>query len=434
LLDADEGAYRAYGRKDSVPVRKWEDIAGIEKSDLEPYSTVILDTAGRALDKLTSDIIAGNPKLGRGGALTLQGYGELKARFIAWMKMVNGFGKDVVLLCHMDEQRRGDDIIERLDVQGGSKGEIYKSVDAMAKLYVEGKGYKLDFSPRENAYGKNPGQFPILDIPYPMPADCLANIMQQIKERLNMMGVEQEAAHDLIEKWTEKVSKLTTADEFNHIIPDVTQSGTVVKMLLHKEATLKGFVFNRTTGLYESKQEAPKQTPPVLFPEKKASEPVAAKQEKVMCSECRAIDGHKPDCKFAVKAEQEKRTAQLQKALYLVLSADQKKKMKKGDKKGVPTGDTYLVLKVVASTDKGDVEGLLYCWRTPLFEHFPVGKIDKRLVAEVSTQQKDDKTYIQLEHVLELGGVPFVNDAPAAQAQMPTADEEVEQELFGPEA
>lgn len=253
LLDADEGAYRAFGRKDSVPVKKWADIAGIEQSDLDPYSTVVLDTAGRALDKLTTDIIANNPKLGRGGALTLQGFGELKAKFIAWMKMVNGFGKDVVLLCHMDEQRRGDDVIERLDVQGGSKGEIYKSVDAMGKLYIEGKTYKLDFSPRENAYGKNPGQFPILDVPYPMPPDYLANVIQQIKDKLNFLSAEQKAEHEMLEEWTIAIEACNTADEFTKYIPEATKAGVVIKMLLHKEATKKGFAFNRKTGEYEPK-------------------------------------------------------------------------------------------------------------------------------------------------------------------------------------
>ena len=82
LLDADEGAYRAANRKDSVVVKKWADMASIQKSDLDPYSTVIVDTAGRTLDKLSADIIEGNPKMGRGGALTLQGFGELKLSLI----------------------------------------------------------------------------------------------------------------------------------------------------------------------------------------------------------------------------------------------------------------------------------------------------------------------------------------------------------------
>lgn len=257
LLDADEGSHRAFKRKDTVLVRKWDDMADIEKSDLEPYSTVIVDTAGRALDKLTAAIIAANPKMGRGGALTLQGFGELKSKFTAWMKMVNSFGKDGVLLCHMDEQRRGDDVIERLDVQGGSKGEIYKTVDAMGKLYVEGKKYYLDFSPRENSYGKNPGNFGILEVPWPMPETFLADLIRQIKEQINHLSEAQKDEQDYLEEWQTAVGDLSTVDEFNRMIPEAAAAKSVaVKMLLHKEAVKRGFIFNRAASCYEEKASA----------------------------------------------------------------------------------------------------------------------------------------------------------------------------------
>lgn len=255
LLDADEGAYRAANRKDCVPVKAWSDMSDIDVDDMAPYSTVLVDTAGRALDKLTTAIIASNPKLGRGGALTLQGYGELKSKFGSWMKMLNGLGKDVVLLCHMDEQRRGDDVIERLDVQGGSKGEIYKSVDAMGKLYIEGKARMIDFSPRENSYGKNPGAFELLKVPSPIPADYLGGLIRQIKEKINLMSAEQKAATDMMEEWGIAIDACNTADEFSHFIPEASKAGVVVKMMLHKAATLKGFVFDKKTGTYEPKPE-----------------------------------------------------------------------------------------------------------------------------------------------------------------------------------
>src|SRR6185437_7497650 len=166
LLNFDKGAHRAAVRRDTAPVDSWKDVAGMTKEDFDPYKTVIVDTAGRCLDFLTVDIIAGNPKLGYSGALTMQGYGQLKSRFTAWLKLLNSFGKDVILVAHMDEQRSGDDIIERLDVQGGSKGEIYKSVDAMGRILIDNRNRRmLDFSPRQNSFGKNPCGLEVLLIP-----------------------------------------------------------------------------------------------------------------------------------------------------------------------------------------------------------------------------------------------------------------------------
>jgi hypothetical protein len=250
LLDADEGAYRAGNRRDSVTVKQWSDIAAITADDLKNYKTVVVDTAGRMLDKLTVDIIGQNPKMGRGGALTLQGFGELKARFIAWSKMVKSFGKEVVLLSHMEEQKRGDDILDRLDVQGGSKSEIYKSVDAMGKLYIEGRRRLLDFSPRENSYGKNPGGFQILEVPDPLPDNYLGALIGQIKTRLNAFSKAQTTAKQESQEWRDAIESLTTAEEFNQMIPEATKASNAVKRMLHTAAKGKGFIFSKEQGIY----------------------------------------------------------------------------------------------------------------------------------------------------------------------------------------
>ena len=52
LLDFDNGSHRAAGRKDVVRVENWTDVVGITAEDLAPYSTVVVDTAGRALDAI----------------------------------------------------------------------------------------------------------------------------------------------------------------------------------------------------------------------------------------------------------------------------------------------------------------------------------------------------------------------------------------------
>jgi hypothetical protein len=133
LLDFDNGSHRAANRKDVVRVSLGRRVRHHGRGPGAVQDGRV-DTAGRALDAITVDIIRANPKHGRGGALTLQGYGELKTRFGSFLKLLNSFGKDVVLIAHMDEQRNGDELVERLDVQGGSKGEIYKAADAMGRL------------------------------------------------------------------------------------------------------------------------------------------------------------------------------------------------------------------------------------------------------------------------------------------------------------
>lgn len=257
LLDFDQGAHRAANRKDTVRVLAWGDVANMTAGDLDGYATVVIDTAGRALDSLTADIIRRNPKAGRGGALTLQGYGTLKAEFVAWLKLLNGFGKDVVLIAHMDEQRNGDEIIERLDVQGGSKAEIYKAADAMGRVFVKGNTRQLDFSPREGSFGKNPGQLDVLDIPHPDrdPA-FLAGVIQSIKDRLNALTEEQREAQIELAKWQETIADLAAVEDFNGVLDKIKNAPEAAKRLFNKAATDRGYAFDKKAGGYIEQQQA----------------------------------------------------------------------------------------------------------------------------------------------------------------------------------
>lgn len=257
LIDFDQGAYRAGNRGDVVQVSSWSDVASITAEDLKPYKTLVVDTAGRALDALTAAIIADNPKMGRGGALTLQGFGELKARFIAWTKMIRSFGLDVVLISHADEQRSGDEIIERLDIQGGSKNEIYKAADVMGRLYLSQGKRILNFSPTDTAFGKNPAQLPPLEVPhYAENPQFLAGVIAQIKAELNKQSESQKEVARMLADWKAKIDEAKTADDFSALIPQTQELDERVrdnvKRLLTKVAKSKGFQFDKKTGKFSA--------------------------------------------------------------------------------------------------------------------------------------------------------------------------------------
>ncbi|PHM51495.1 ATP-binding protein [Xenorhabdus sp. KK7.4] len=117
LLDFDKGAHRSQFRKDTVQVSGWGEVEQIAESDLKPYQTIVVDTAGRALDCLAAELIRKNPKFkGYGGQLSLQGFGALKAGFSGWLNLLKSFGKDIILIAHMEEKQVGEDLVERLDI------------------------------------------------------------------------------------------------------------------------------------------------------------------------------------------------------------------------------------------------------------------------------------------------------------------------------
>lgn len=257
LLDFDQGAHRAMNRKDIVAVKSWSDVTELTAEDLAPFRTVIMDTVGRALDMLAADIIKRDPKMGRGGALQLQGYGRLKAEFAGFLKLLNSAGKDVILIAHMDEQRSGDEVIERIDATGASKNEIYKQADAMGRIVLRNGKRTLVFDPTEAAFGKNPGRLPALEIPTP-PGAFMAETIARIKAELNALTEEQRLAQKVIDDWRSAFLDLSTADEFNAKRDELSEKNAAdtVKALLLSVAQSKGFIYDRKAKAFAVKEAA----------------------------------------------------------------------------------------------------------------------------------------------------------------------------------
>lgn len=253
LLDFDKGAHRAVDRKDVVQVADWRDVAGISAADVASYDTIIIDTVGKALDVLAQDIIRGNSRLSNGGALSQQGWGQLGVRFSAFLKLLRGFGKDVILIAHMDEQKDGDQIKERLKISGGSKDLVLTDSDVIARISIINKARYLVFSPTETAFGKDPaglGEFPIPDASSPEYADCLTRVISATKEKLNALSEAQVAHKAEVEWFTSTLPGMTDADQINAVLGRASNAGRDIAKMVAARAKALGLTFDRDRGEY----------------------------------------------------------------------------------------------------------------------------------------------------------------------------------------
>lgn len=249
LFDFDKGAHRSEFRQDSVQVDAWQDIAGLSPDDLKDYDTLVVDTAGRALDALTVDIINANAKMGRGGMLTLQGYGALKARFSQWLKLMRSYGKDVILLAHDKEDKRGDDMIVRPDLTGGSYAEVFKAADAVGYLSVINKERIIDFNPTESYVAKNPAGFDPLVVPvFHEEPDYMAGLIQQIKDGIGSISERGKKVAAEVSEWRDKLDEAEDVDALNTFVEDVKDADHAVtaqvRPLLIKRVKELGFHFD----------------------------------------------------------------------------------------------------------------------------------------------------------------------------------------------
>lgn len=255
LLDCDNGAYRSSFRKDAVQVESWADIATIAAEDLAAYDTVVIDTVGRLLDYLAADIIRNSPKMGYNGALSLQGYGQLKSQFASWIKRLTTMGKDVVMIAHDKEDKRGDEVAIRPDIQGGSYGEVFKIADAVGYMYMSELGKTLDFNPTSKWEGKNVAALPAIKIPdYRVDGEFFAGVLTQIKDSMNQLSEEGKMLADMVSKEREALDKvadvaaLNKSAEHSQTLPKAVQAP--VKKLIMDRAKVLGFAFDKKAGAF----------------------------------------------------------------------------------------------------------------------------------------------------------------------------------------
>jgi hypothetical protein len=216
LLDFDKGAHRSAYRKDSVPVDDWSTVAAITREDLSAYDTLVIDTAGRALDMLTADIIRRDAKLGNGlGGLNQRGYGALKSTFAGWLRGVHTLGLDVILLAHDKESRDGDDVTVRPDITGGSYHEIFKLADFIGYQYAKGGKRVMQFAPTDVSVGKDPAGFGRMDVPdFSSEPTWLADRIAEVKSRMGQLSADGQR---VVTEVAELREILSACDEAEHI-------------------------------------------------------------------------------------------------------------------------------------------------------------------------------------------------------------------------
>ncbi len=254
LLDFDLGAQRALSniRKDCVQIKQWSDIADLSKDDLKPFETIVIDTAGRLLEVMETEIKNINPKMINrlNGGLSLQGFGQLNIMFKNFMNKLKSYGKDIILVMHDKEEKNGDVLFVRPDAIGSSKTEITKIADLMGYVSMNGKGRSIDFNPTENHLGKNCAEIPEQKIPNLAEyRTFLADLISFTKEKMNAKSEDMIKAEQEFQAKLDQINGLENIESFNASLIELKDATPVLKQALVIAAKDKGFSFDK-----ESKQ------------------------------------------------------------------------------------------------------------------------------------------------------------------------------------
>lgn len=258
LFDFDKGAYRASNRKDTVQIGSWQEVATFTAQDLVNYDTIIIDTAGRALDMIIDSLKTDSRNTTRGGQLSMQGYGKLGGIFTDWLKMLRGMGKDIVLLAHASEDKDGDNVIKRPDMVGGSKKEAYKIADMMAYMTTQqsqnGDIKVLNFMPSSTYLAKDSGQIGNVKIvPMTEAPNQLANIIQATKNHINSLSAEAAKAQQELDNLRNDLLDADTTSDLDELKADLDKSHPLYKEMalsVMSRSKALGFIYDKSSDSF----------------------------------------------------------------------------------------------------------------------------------------------------------------------------------------
>lgn len=192
LLDFDGGIKRVApkDRKPYVPIASWTDaIDVIQNEDLSAYKSLVIDTAGMALDFLAMKIIKDNPKLGFGAELSLKGFGKLKSDFRAFTSLCKSKGKHLIFVAHDREQTDGDNKYIRPDITGGSLSLLTREADLVGYMEALATRRTISFTPTSRAYGKNTGGLPdVISLSEMSLADVFTHYQSQQNQHAELLN------------------------------------------------------------------------------------------------------------------------------------------------------------------------------------------------------------------------------------------------------
>lgn len=257
LIDCDRGIQRLHPmyRKEYVEVDSWKDISTLSSDpDIARFDTIIIDTAGKALDFLAQQIMSENEKLNYQGNLTLQGYGVLKTRFKQWLTQMDMMRKNLIFVAHDREGKDGEQVVIRPDVAGSSLGILVREMDLVGYMESKNNRSSICFDPSDRFYGKNSCQIPMQPDLSQITMQAIFGMYHGQQEKLNDLAEEYNMLMEVISNTVDRMADAKTAAmvaaELEGMKP-MWDSNVQARLLFGNRLKDLGLKFNKVNKQYE---------------------------------------------------------------------------------------------------------------------------------------------------------------------------------------
>lgn len=273
LFDFDGGIQRVNGafQCPTLQVQNWNEVLqALQELETQSndFMTIVIDTAGKMLDYMSTYIIKQDNRLGkRDGSLTLQGFGARKIMFINFLKRVSMMGKHVIFVAHEREEKDGDIRIVRPEIGGSSAGDLIKELDLVGYMQAIGNKRTISWTPQEKFYAKNTCNLPPMqEIPVIIDAqgkiighnDFMSNIFENYDSYLKQESNTRKEYDELISEIEGEVACISDAEQANSYVlsmkdkKQIWDSNAHAKSLITDRCKELGLKFNKNTKKYEA--------------------------------------------------------------------------------------------------------------------------------------------------------------------------------------
>lgn len=273
LFDFDGGVHRVhFGHLKgvgTVQITRYQDFIDVlDKEDLSPYETLVIDTGGKLLDYMAEHIVRRSPKLGRqNGMLTLQGYGERKAMFTSIVKKVSVMGKHILFVAHRETKQEGDDLIYKPIFGGSNYDSLVTELDLVGYMEANGRNRTITFDPTSRNDGKNTCNLPsVMQIPEIVNSDGEMTaentffsemIIKPYIKRLEQRTFDLAKYEEVISAIKEEILSIEDAESANQFVKRIDEiehvgsSKSMARTLFMKRVSELGLKWNKSKKVYE---------------------------------------------------------------------------------------------------------------------------------------------------------------------------------------
>ena len=270
LIDLDKGVDRVETRyrTDTDVVSSYEELkSDLEKADLSPYETIVIDTGGKLLEMLKPVVIARDQKNAQtNGELSLKGYGAVKKMFNEFVTFVKSLNKHLVMVFHATEVADGETTKLRIRMEGKSRDEVWDSVDIGGFMEMRGNKPTIGFSNCDRYYAKGThGIHGVYDIPTLANGNNNTFLTELINNVINDLTSENKEFTEYQELMRVLLPHITSADNarlLNKAYEEVKKaehkltSKNELWNALNERAKALGLVYDKDRNLFDNPKSA----------------------------------------------------------------------------------------------------------------------------------------------------------------------------------